>query len=43
MDGMDKGAGGCFFAWFGLCALVALACAGVAIWAVIALVSHFTA
>lgn len=39
----DDGFPGCFVAWFVFCALLAVVVLGVAVWAVIALVTHVTA
>lgn len=42
MRDLDKESG-CFLAWFAMVFVVALVMAGVFVWAVIALVNHFTA
>lgn len=41
-DNFFKRAGGAFLAWFIFCAVLGLVVLGVVIWAVIALVTHFT-
>jgi hypothetical protein len=41
--GPDDAFPGCFAAWFLFCALLSVVVLGVAVWAVIALVNHFTA